>query len=113
MLVVPDPTTAFLDPFTTETTLVLICNIRDPLTGHARLIFGDDQGVFSGVDNGDGTLSAGIGTARFGVEYALGLEDADVRIGGGVLGAMPGPADREVADLRGYAMFGGSVAIGF
>jgi subtilisin-like proprotein convertase family protein len=37
--------------------------IRDPLTGHARLIFGDDQGVFSGVDNGDGTLSAGIGTA--------------------------------------------------
>jgi large repetitive protein len=36
---------------------------RDPLTGHARLIFGDDQGVFSGVDNGDGTLSSGIGTA--------------------------------------------------
>src|SRR5260370_8240612 len=35
MLVVPDPTTAFLDPFTTETTLVLICNIRDPLTGES------------------------------------------------------------------------------
>src|SRR5215510_13963640 len=33
MLVVPDPTTAFLDPFTTETTLALICNIRDPVTG--------------------------------------------------------------------------------
>src|SRR5215471_15910819 len=33
MLVVPDPTTAFLDPFATATTLVLICNIRDPLTG--------------------------------------------------------------------------------
>src|SRR5918996_2593329 len=33
MLVVPDPTTAFLDPFTTATTLVLICNIRDPATG--------------------------------------------------------------------------------
>ena len=30
--------------------------IRDPLTGQARLIFGDDQGIFSGVDNGDGTL---------------------------------------------------------
>src|SRR6266568_3511259 len=33
MLVVPDPTTAFLDPFSTATTLVLICNIRDPVTG--------------------------------------------------------------------------------
>jgi glutamine synthetase len=33
MLVVPDPTTAFLDPFTTATTLVLICNVRDPVTG--------------------------------------------------------------------------------
>src|SRR6266567_3465711 len=33
MLVVADPTTAFLDPFATATTLVLICNIRDPITG--------------------------------------------------------------------------------
>src|SRR5258707_9833214 len=33
MLVVPDPTTAFADPYTPATTLVLICNIRDPLTG--------------------------------------------------------------------------------
>ncbi|MEP9399462.1 type I glutamate--ammonia ligase [Mesorhizobium sp. KR2-14] len=30
MLVVPDPTTAFLDPFTEVPTLVLICNIMDP-----------------------------------------------------------------------------------
>ena len=35
MLVVPDPTTAFLDPFTSATTLVLICNIRDPITGES------------------------------------------------------------------------------
>jgi glutamine synthetase len=33
MLVVPDPSTAFLDPFTEETTLILTCNIRDPATG--------------------------------------------------------------------------------
>jgi glutamine synthetase len=33
MLVVPDPATAFLDPFASVTTLVLICNIRDPVTG--------------------------------------------------------------------------------
>ena len=35
MLVIPDPTTAFLDPFTPATTLVMICNIRDPVTGQA------------------------------------------------------------------------------
>jgi glutamine synthetase len=33
MLVIPDPTTAFLDPFTQAKTLVLICNVRDPVTG--------------------------------------------------------------------------------
>jgi glutamine synthetase len=32
MLVFPDPTTAFLDPFTTEPTAVILCNIRDPIT---------------------------------------------------------------------------------
>src|ERR1700740_1471554 len=35
MMVVPDPTTAFLDPFSPATTLVLICNIRDPVTGQS------------------------------------------------------------------------------
>src|SRR6267154_2395534 len=33
MLLMPDPTTAFLDPFTAATTLVLICNVKDPVTG--------------------------------------------------------------------------------
>src|SRR6516164_2660809 len=33
MLVVPDPATAFLDPFSLTTTLVLICNVKDPITG--------------------------------------------------------------------------------
>lgn len=32
MLVIPDPTTAFLDPFTSEVTLTVICNIHDPQT---------------------------------------------------------------------------------
>jgi glutamine synthetase len=35
MLVVPDPESAFLDPFTEEPTLVLICNIKDPVTGQS------------------------------------------------------------------------------
>ncbi|MFP4322199.1 MAG: glutamine synthetase beta-grasp domain-containing protein, partial [Anaerolineales bacterium] len=33
MLVMPDPTTAFIDPFYTDSTLVLTCNIQDPITG--------------------------------------------------------------------------------
>jgi glutamine synthetase len=32
MLVLPQPDTAFLDPFTKERTLTVICNIQDPLT---------------------------------------------------------------------------------
>jgi len=39
-----------------------IVTFVDPLTGHARLIIGDDQGVYSEVDN-NGTFDAGIGTA--------------------------------------------------
>jgi glutamine synthetase len=35
MLLVPDPNTAFLDPFTELPTLNLICNVRDPVTGEA------------------------------------------------------------------------------
>jgi len=33
MLVVPDAATAFLDPFTEASTVVLICTVRDPVTG--------------------------------------------------------------------------------
>ena len=33
MLVMPQPETAFLDPFTEIATLVMICNIQDPITG--------------------------------------------------------------------------------
>src|SRR6059036_3803827 len=33
MLLVPDPDTAFLDPFTVAPTLVLIGDIKDPVTG--------------------------------------------------------------------------------
>jgi glutamine synthetase len=35
MLLMPDPETAFLDPFTAVPTLVLICNVKDPVTGEA------------------------------------------------------------------------------
>src|SRR5437773_3500090 len=32
MLVIPDAATAFVDPFSKEPTLVMVCNIQDPLT---------------------------------------------------------------------------------
>jgi glutamine synthetase len=32
MLIIPDPTTAFIDPFFTHSTLVMICDIQDPLS---------------------------------------------------------------------------------
>src|SRR5262249_15292372 len=32
MLMIPDPATAFIDPFLDHPTLVLICNIEDPIT---------------------------------------------------------------------------------
>jgi len=35
MLLMPDPTTAVMDPFTAHPTLSLVCNVRDPLTGEA------------------------------------------------------------------------------
>ena len=38
--------------------------LRDPLTGNTRLLFGDDQGIFSGVDQGNGRLDPGIGTQQ-------------------------------------------------
>jgi len=57
--------------------------------------------------------NAGVGIARLAIEYAIGLDDADVRIGGSITGALPGPMDRELPDLRPYAIVGGNIAIGF
>ena len=35
MLLVPDPASAFVDPFAAAPTLVLICDVRDPVTGES------------------------------------------------------------------------------
>ena len=32
MLLMPDPSSAFVDPFTAEPTLNIICDVADPLT---------------------------------------------------------------------------------
>src|SRR5262249_2132367 len=58
MLVVPDPITAFLDPFSETRTLVLIGNIRDPVTGQpysrdVRHIARKAEAYLSGTGIGD------------------------------------------------------------
>jgi subtilisin-like proprotein convertase family protein len=35
--------------------------MKDPLTGLTRLVFGDDQGVFSVIDTGSGQIQTGLG----------------------------------------------------
>ncbi|MCY2951172.1 MAG: proprotein convertase P-domain-containing protein [Planctomycetota bacterium] len=40
-----------------------VITMIDPLTGRSRLFFGDDTGIKTGVDYGDGTVTLGIGTA--------------------------------------------------
>ncbi len=62
-------------------------------------------------DNNSGF--AGVGTGRFALEYALGLEDADVRVGASVTGGVIGPIDDEVKSLHAYALTGLHLAIGF
>jgi hypothetical protein len=65
------------------------------------------------VARGDTSGNIGVGTARLGLEYALAIDDADARIGCGVTAVLPGPADRDVQDVRGWALVGASVGIGF
>lgn len=65
------------------------------------------------VSRPDASGIAGVGTGRLGLEYSLGLEDADVRIGGSVTGGLIGPVDSDVKDLRAYALVGAHLAIGF
>lgn len=68
---------------------------------------------FLHVSRSDASGYAGIGTGRLGLEYSLGLDDADVRIGTSVTGGLIGPVDTEVKDLRAYALVGAHLAIGF
>ncbi len=65
------------------------------------------------VSRPDASGVAGVGTGRLGLEYSLGLEDADVRVGGSVTGGLIGPIDSDVKDLRAYALVGVHLAIGF
>jgi len=78
MLVIPDPETAFMDPFFKDPTLVLVCNIQDPVTrgDYTR----DPRNIARKAENY--LKSTGIGdTAYFGPEAEFFIFDS-VRIYG-------------------------------
>jgi hypothetical protein len=103
---VGSPLGSSLGQYTGELTLDL--HKRGPI----HPVFGIGFGLVH-IDGPLGSGNAGVGTARLGFEYALGLADADVRLGGGVTGVLPGPTDSALADLRGYGLVGAGVSIGF
>ncbi len=79
MLLFPDATSAFMDPFAAEPTLCLICNVKDPVTGedYSR----DPRHIAQKAENY--LKSTGIGdTAYFGPEPEFFIFD-DVRFGQG------------------------------
>jgi hypothetical protein len=80
--------------------------------GPLHPVVGAGVGVIR-VSRPDTSGWAADGTGRLALEYALGFEDADVRVGGSITGGLIGPVDSDVKDLRGYAMFGAHIAIGF
>lgn len=102
----PSPMAGALALYSGELTLDLAR--RSPVHPIVGIGFG-----YAHADTGQASGSLGVGTGRIALEYALALDDADVRFQLGVLGALPGPADSAVADLKGWAMMGATLGIGF
>ncbi len=75
MLIVPDPSTSFLDPFTTIPTLNLICNVQDPIT---REDYGRDPRNIARKAVAYLTSTAIADTAYFGPEAEFFIFD-DIR----------------------------------
>lgn len=101
------PTGDAIGIYTGEITLDL--HKRGPI----HPVFGMGAGFIHVSRTDDKSGFAGVGTGRFALEYALGLDDADVRIGANVTGGLIGPVDDEIKPLRGYVQTGIHVAIGF
>jgi subtilisin-like proprotein convertase family protein len=81
--------------------------IRDPLTGHTRVIFGDDQGVWTGTDNGTGNAALGIGSAK----SVLGSRNGNLQITQFYYGAAQ--PSTLAADLAGAEFYGMAQDDGF
>ena len=79
----------------------------DPVSGRGRLIFGDDQGVFTGVDAGDGTLLRSIGNNQL----ATGSRNGNLQITQLYYGAAQ-PSDL-TAQIAGALLYGQAQDDGF
>jgi hypothetical protein len=80
--------------------------------GPIHPVIGMGVGVLH-VSRPDASGFAGVGLGRLALEYSLGLEDADVRLGGSATGGLIGPVDSDVKDMRAFALVGLHLAIGF
>lgn len=100
------PTGAGFGQYTAEITLDFYK--RGPIHPMMGLGFGAMH-----IFHPNGDMVAGIGTARLGFEYAFLFDDADVRLGAGITGVLPGPAPKALADLKGYGIAGATISIGF
>lgn len=87
--------------------LVLDLHKRGPV----HPLLGVGFGIVHG-SNAQASGFAGVGLLRAGVEYALGFEETDVRLGLAATGGLVGPADKEMESLKGHATMTGYVAIG-
>jgi subtilisin-like proprotein convertase family protein len=80
--------------------------IDDPLTGHARLIIGDDTGVYTAVDN-NGVFDFGIGSAK----APIGTRNGNLQITQFYSGT--GQPSNLAAQIAGALFYGMSFANGF
>jgi len=81
--------------------------IRDPISGQTRLIFGDDQGVFTGVAQRDGTFLQSIG----GQELAFGARSGNLQLAQFNYGAAQ--PSILAADIAGAMFYGMATAQGY
>ncbi len=81
-----------------------LVTVVDPVTGHARLIFGDDQGVFTGVDNNGSYVPGGIGTQR----VPTGSRNGNLTLTQFYYGAVDPSAHDPAGNTRPVTLYGGA-----
>ena len=85
----------------------------DPMRGSFRPLLGLGLGVLH-AGRGEGRSgTAGIATARFGLDYILPITDVEARVGSQFTGGILGPADDELRDMRTFGLLDLHLTIGF
>lgn len=85
----------------------------DPLRGALRPQAGLGAGVLHAGRGGGRSGTAGIATARLGLDYVLPIADVDARVGSQVTAGILGPADDDIDDLRTFGLLDLHLTIGF